>query len=73
MQTIMIPLPEKPGFVKDPASGSILNTDNTALASYKRQKKLLSGSAQTENRLDRLEKKFEKIEGLLEKVLERLS
>lgn len=60
---------DKPGLVKDTATGAILNTDANALEAYKKQK---ANFARTSERLDKLETDISEIKEMLNFIAGRL-
>lgn len=62
-----------PGFVKDMTTGSLLNTDNNALASYKRQKKALYEASRVNERMDAMETDVSEMKAMLQAILGKLT
>jgi len=62
---------EIPGLVKDPVSGALLYTDNTALATYKRERARNVMIDKTTERVMRLESDVSEIKDMLKKLLEK--
>jgi hypothetical protein len=60
-----IPVAGHPNLVKDSISGAILNTDNSGLEAYKKQKQLRENEA---NRIKKLENKLDNVTESMEEL-----
>lgn len=67
------PIAGMPGYVKDIKTNAILNTNNSALEAYKKQKAFMNNLRNKNDRIDNLEKKVNNMETLLLKILEKVS
>lgn len=61
-----------PSFVKDVSTGSLLNTDKNALASYKKQKRLMATISEDRQRISNLEQGLDEVKSLLTQLLRKL-
>lgn len=57
-----------PGFVKDEASGAILNTDETALTAYRKHRLNIE---KKNERIDKLERDMTEIKNMLKEILNK--
>ena len=62
---------EAPDFIIDADTGALLNTNARALQSYRVRRTQMQQMQSDRERLDRLESRFDRIEQLLLKVLEK--
>jgi hypothetical protein len=61
MNHAYIPIENEPGFVKDPISSAILNTDLVALREYKQKKKQIKQISSMQEEINMLRAELENI------------
>ena len=59
---------DRPGLVKDPTTGALLNVNNAGLEAYKKQK---AKAAADTDRITRLENKVDSLTDLLEQLVNK--
>jgi hypothetical protein len=69
----LLPIQQLPGFAKDTGSGAILNTDNTGLKAYKKQKRIMQATLSNEQRIDQLENDIHEMKGMLKLLVAKMT
>lgn len=70
MERRLIKVQERPGIMKDPVSGALLNVDKKAIEAYREKKKILNEARQQSNEINNLRAEIEELRALVLKAKE---